>query len=237
MCVSVRRRHYNPGVTGFLLSCKQAYTGGIHVIWSTNTILISCEPLLLHLPSLITPSRLSSLTSLEIRLTPHRPTQPNDESFGILDHVQPILSNLKTHCPQLHSFVLAFYLARATGHIASSPILSLTDAFYRSVRLRDMLFELPYITLSQLRRDRLPYQQHPREKPADGRRMRITSWRALDGDEAIVEEKSYERYLGPPLRLPLSGDGNELVESKGYWLVMGEEIWAPHYSSECGNRP
>jgi hypothetical protein len=64
-CVSVRRRdggYYNPGVIGFLLSCKQAYAEGIHVLWSTNTILISSEPLLLHLPSLIAPARLSSLS-------------------------------------------------------------------------------------------------------------------------------------------------------------------------------
>jgi hypothetical protein len=101
-CVSVRRRdggYYNPGVTGFLLSCKQAYAEGIRVIWSTNTILISSKPLLLHLPSLIAPARLSALTSLEIRLNPHRPNQPNNGSSSILDHLQPILSNIKIHCP------------------------------------------------------------------------------------------------------------------------------------------
>ena len=105
------------------------------------------------------------------------------------------------------------------------------------MRLRDMRVEVPYITLSQLRRNILPYHQHPREKPVDSRQMRVTSWRALDGDEARVEEKSYERYPNPPLRLPRCGDDNVFLESKGYWLVMGEEIWAPQYASECGNRP
>jgi hypothetical protein len=237
-CVSVSRRnggHYNPGVTGFLLSCRQAYAEGIHVIWSTNITLISSEPLL-HLPSLIAPARLSSLTSLEIRLNP-RPIQPNNGSSGMLDHLQPILSNIEKHCPQLLSFVLSFYLAKVTEHIASGPALPSIDAFYRSMRLRYMRVEVPYITLSNLKRNRLPYQQHPHEKPADGRRMRITSWRALDGDEPRVEERSYERYPGPPLRLPRSENEDMFLESKGYWLVMGEEIWTPQYACECGNRP
>ena len=231
------RPYYNLEVAGFLLSCKQAYAEGIHVLWSANTILISSEPLLLHLPSLIAPARLSSLTSLEILLTINRPRQPNNGPSSILDPLQSILSTIKSYCPQLRGFALSFYLASVTEHIASGRTLALIDAFYRSMRLRNMRVEVPYITLLQLRRHRLPLQQHPREKPADSRQIWLTSWRALDWDEPRVEERSCERYPGPPLRLPRSENEDHSLESKGYWLVMGEDMPMRHCFSECGNRP
>ena len=235
-CVSVRPRYgeyFSPGVTGFLLSCKQAYAEGIYVLWSTNTILITSEPLLLYLPSLVVPDRLNVLASLEIRLHPLRYNQPTNGLSNILglDPLQPILSNIKTHCPRLRSFVLSFLPASNNERLAFGPTLSLIDDFYRSMRLREMRVEVPYFTLSQLRCDILPYQEHPREETPESWQMRLTSWRALDGDEPRVEGGLYERYSGPPLRLPRSENEDEFLESKGYWLVMGEDIRRPYYFS------
>ena len=57
---------YKVGIMGFLLSCRQAYSEGIDVLYSHNCISIQSEPLLQHLPQLIAPHRLASITSLEI---------------------------------------------------------------------------------------------------------------------------------------------------------------------------
>jgi hypothetical protein len=63
---------YSIGIMGFLRSCRQAYSEGIDVLYSSNTISIKSESLLRHLPQLIEPNRLGSITSLEVVITAAR---------------------------------------------------------------------------------------------------------------------------------------------------------------------
>jgi hypothetical protein len=204
---------YKFGMMGFLLSCRQAYTEGIDVLFSANCISIQSEPLLLHLPQLIPLNRLASITSLEIVVTAHGIKQDNDSlSFNNLDHLKPILDNIVTHCHHLRIFCLSF--------MVNGPVLSLVDTFYRSMRLRNMRVELP------TQADWPPCNStddHPSEAPVDGSFIQRSLWRSLDNEEPTVQNRSMERYPYPPLKLPVL-DGDESVESIGYWLADGDKM-------------
>ncbi|ENH63885.1 hypothetical protein FOC1_g10008027 [Fusarium oxysporum f. sp. cubense race 1] len=54
------------GTMGWLLSCRQNYAEAIDILYSTNTIIMSNEAMITHLPQLLLPQRLASITSLEI---------------------------------------------------------------------------------------------------------------------------------------------------------------------------
>uniref|UniRef100_A0A8H7TRB8 DUF7730 domain-containing protein n=1 Tax=Bionectria ochroleuca TaxID=29856 RepID=A0A8H7TRB8_BIOOC len=58
------------GATGWLLSCKQAYKEGLHVLYSTNTIHITSKILLTSMHRIISPVMLSSIRSLELVWNP-----------------------------------------------------------------------------------------------------------------------------------------------------------------------
>lgn len=210
---------HNPGIMGFLLSCRQAYAEGIHILYSANCINIGSQPLLIHLPQLVPTDRLESITSLEVVVTAHRIEQDNSRLSFSLNHLKPILKNIKTHCHHLHSFCLSFLVASCGCEILDGPTLPLVDAFYHSMRLRDMRFELPSVTYWKMC-DYRSVDHHPREAPAKTWRER-SPWRSLDGGEPRVQDRSIERYPYPPLKLPLRENEDESVESAGYWLLEG----------------
>lgn len=222
-------KEHNVGIMGFLVSCKQAYTEGIDVLYSANTIIILGEPLLLHLPQLIPHNRLASITSLELAIQAHR-IDHSDEgkpSYN-LDHLEPILNNIATHCHRLRSFWLSFKVGSRDEEILNTPALSFLDAFSRSMQLRRMRVDLPLASYSKAPdRDISTYEdgyKHPREKPTDDVWKR-SLWRSLDSEHPVGQNRTLERYPYPPLRMPVV-DGDETVESKGYWLLWGDE--GPH---------
>jgi hypothetical protein len=96
------------GVMGFLLSCRQAYTEGINVLYSANCISIRTERLLLDFPKLMLHSRLESITSLEIVVEAHEVEQENGRTSFKLDHLEPILDSIVTHCRHLRRLCLSF---------------------------------------------------------------------------------------------------------------------------------
>ncbi|PCD25119.1 hypothetical protein AU210_014229 [Fusarium oxysporum f. sp. radicis-cucumerinum] len=59
----------NIGVIGWLLSCRQNYMETIDVLYSTNMLILGEVCMVEHLPSLIPPQRLETVTSLEITWT------------------------------------------------------------------------------------------------------------------------------------------------------------------------
>ncbi|KAM5363894.1 hypothetical protein BFJ70_g79 [Fusarium oxysporum] len=59
----------NIGVIGWLLSCRQNYMETIDVLYSTNMLILGEVCMVEHLPSLIPPQRLETMTSLEITWT------------------------------------------------------------------------------------------------------------------------------------------------------------------------
>lgn len=74
---------------------------------------------------------------------------------------------------------------------------------------------------------------HPREELFAGP-FKNSRWRALDVVEPKVQWRSSERYPYPPLKMPLHEDGDESVESAGYWLLNGDlslRLWLRRYIS------
>ncbi|PNP86407.1 hypothetical protein FNYG_00109 [Fusarium nygamai] len=54
------------GTMGWLLSCRQNYAEAIDILYSKNTIIMANEAMITHLPQLLLPQRLASITSLEV---------------------------------------------------------------------------------------------------------------------------------------------------------------------------
>ncbi|KAF1833738.1 hypothetical protein BDW02DRAFT_369921 [Decorospora gaudefroyi] len=216
---------YRVGAMGFLLSCRQAYTEGIDVLYSANCISIQSEPLLLHLPQLIPLNRLASITSLEMVIRAHHTDRDDGKPSLNLDHMKPILDNVTTHCHHLRSFCLSFvaHTKRSYRHeLLDSPALPWNDAFCRSMNLRNMRVELPAMDYWRASRGQVqPMEYHPSEAPAKGPFGR-SLWRCLDSEEPSVQFRAIERYPYPPLKLAVLEDGDESVESAGYWLAEGE---------------
>ena len=219
------------GIMGFLLSCRQAYTEGIDVLYSANCISIKTEPLLLHLPKLILHNRLALITSLEIVAEAHRVDQENGRSSFKLDHLAPVLDNIVTHCRHLRGLCLSFIVWQRHGHDPlDGPALPLVDAFWRSKQLRNMRVELPSRDYRAAKSSN-PITDHPREALTESLFER-SRWRPLDSEEPKVQIRSIERYPYPPLKLP--DDGDESEESPGYWLCEGHEGLHPGYFN-CRN--
>jgi hypothetical protein len=219
---------YNIGITGFLLSCKQAYAEGIEVLYSANCINIQSEALLLHLPRLIPPSRLESITYLEICIKAHICQQYNPGGTAFtLDHTKPILGNITTHCHRLRKLCISFNVHSRKEELINSPVLPWVDALCRSMQLRNMRVELPYQTYWSRLAEWPAYDSESYDHPREGSAQNIKGylkrmlWRSLDDEEPRVQSRSVERYPNPPLKLPV-GDGDESAESKGYWIAEGD---------------
>ena len=108
----------NIGIMGFLLSCKQAYTEGIDVLYAANSIRNKSEPLLHHLPRPIPSNRLANITSIEIVVDTHYSNNFNDNlppCYNV-DHLKPILDNIATHCHRLQALCISLTLYSRSQH-------------------------------------------------------------------------------------------------------------------------
>jgi hypothetical protein len=213
---------YSIGIMGFLLSCRQAYSEGIEFLYSSNCISIQSESLLRHLPQLIEPNRLASITSLEVVIMAERVDWSHGGPTYELDHLKPILDNIAAHCHHLRSFCLSFM---STSHrheeISDGPALPLVDGFYHSMQLRDMRVELPRGDYWQAYSERSKNDRLS-EAPTHGPIVRPL-WRSLNGEDPSIEIRAIQRYPYPPLEPLGLDDGGERVESAGYWLGAGDE--------------
>lgn len=210
---------YNVGIMGFLQSCRQAYREGIDVLYSANCINMQSEQLLLHLPQLIPPSCLACITSLEVVVTAHRIEHGSTGATFVLNHLKPILDNIVAHCGRLRSLCLSFMVNTRIYEIHDGPALALVDAFYRSMRLRDMRLELP--TRNYARLD-VCDPESLADQPARAPFLRLL-WRSLDGEVPEVQRRAIQRYPYPPPKLLMSEGEDGGVESAGYWICEGEE--------------
>lgn len=218
------RENYNIGAMGFLLSCKQAYAEGIHVLYSATCIIMHSKPLLLHLPRLTPLPRLVSITSLEIVIT----AQEDLSSTFSLDHLGPILNNIGTYCHHLRSMCISFKVARDNRGHEILPALPLVDAFYNSMQLHSMRVELPE---SAWRTCIFSVWEGPLHDSETKNWMFLPVWRSLDGEQPIVQRRSQEGYPYPPLTLATLNGVNKGVKSTGYWLAEGD--CGIHYVTEC----
>ncbi|EEY23101.1 conserved hypothetical protein [Verticillium alfalfae VaMs.102] len=207
---------------GFLLSCRQAYTEAIHVLYSSNVICIHSKPLLLHLPKLMPSERLASIVSLEIMLEPEWIVKEDDMLLHDFDKVKPVLDNIAQHCHQLRSLCISIFVGSQQDIIIDGPALPMIDDFYRAMhaQLRDMRVEVPFRTYRACTVTPCS-NSHPLEVP-DNQTLSKSIWRALDGEEATNQFRSLTNFPKPPLRLPIAHDVDERSLSAGYWLTDGD---------------
>ncbi|RNJ54469.1 hypothetical protein D7B24_000442 [Verticillium nonalfalfae] len=209
-------------IMGFLLSCRQAYTEAIHVLYSSNVICIHSKPLLLHLPKLMPSERLASIVSLEIMLEPEWIVKEDDMLLHDFDKVKPVLDNIAQHCHQLRSLCISIFVGSQQDIIIDGPALPMIDDFYRAMhaQLRDMRVEVPFRTYRACTVTPCS-NPHPLEVP-DNQTLSKSIWRALDGEEATNQFRSLTNFPKPPLRLPIAHDVDERSLSAGYWLTDGD---------------
>ncbi|USP80350.1 uncharacterized protein yc1106_07624 [Curvularia clavata] len=212
---------YNMGIMGFLLSCRQAYTEGIEFLYSTNSINIQSEALLLQLPQLIFPNRLACIKALEIVIRVHHIQQEESGLSLNIDHLKPILDHIVAHCHSLHSICISFVTQSWGSGKLNGLALPLVDDFYQTTRLRDMRVELPPGAYGAAFKSE-SLNDPPREAPLI-RRFPRSIWRSLDDEVPVVQRRSLERYPYPPLRWPALGGEDKNIESAGYWVSIGFE--------------
>ncbi|CAJ0542417.1 Ff.00g000670.m01.CDS01 [Fusarium sp. VM40] len=121
------------GAMGWLLTCRQAYVEGTEILYGTNIIHISSQPLINNLGMLIRPRSLSMITSLEIvfDLSTH---EHQGKLVPSQSELERNLQMLDTHFPQLISLHL--------GIRVENPVLDVPPRYEvtrRPVYLSDML--------------------------------------------------------------------------------------------------
>ncbi|KAH6695635.1 hypothetical protein F5X68DRAFT_198686 [Plectosphaerella plurivora] len=217
-------------IMGFMLSCRQAYAETIDILYGANNIAISSEVLLLHLPRLILPQRLGSITSLELVVNAHAVPDGNHRTRHDYSHLTTILGNVSTHCQQsLRTLTLSLICRRSSDpkSILDDPALRSVDKFYLAMQLRDMRLELPNFSFEICRKRAFkPDVQHALEKQTKSEfwwRMSLL-WRCFDDELAPqTQVRSSGSYPNPPLQLPTPENEGERVVSRGYWIGPGLE--------------
>jgi hypothetical protein len=187
----------------------------------------------MNLPRLIVPARLASVASLEV-VVYSRDIQDDDGRFTWdLDHLDPILGHVATHCRNLRSICISLCGYRIIPGIPHGPLLPLVDSFRRSMDLRDMVLEVPSEDYLWLRGTCSRFADHPLEPPTTDL-MEWSNWRSLDRESPENQFRRLENYPSPPLRLPLPEDGAINKLSFGYWLSQGGEPPLTGHVFSCG---
>ncbi|KAI1046670.1 hypothetical protein LB505_006716 [Fusarium chuoi] len=219
------------GAMGWILTCRQAYTEGIAVLYGKNIIHISSKPLLNNLSTLILPQRLSMMTSLEIVLSldnyEHEgkavPNQQDlERSLLILDTYFPFLLTLHLGL-RLNLPILEEITSRTRKinrrHAYLPGIFQSIDAFVkrRSDKLQLGHFRDPFL----LSISESAYKDFKTDVETDSRHhfklQGIQVWRHLSSEPIVLDDE---------------GEISNATADNGYW------IWGDYEDRyELDNRP
>lgn len=191
---------------------------------------------MLHLPKLILPQRLASITTLELSIKAHV-ENPRPGEFNVdFSHLATILGTLAAHCPGLRSVYLSLECAvyASPSRLPVSSTLRKVDAFFCSTRsrsLRGMTLELPKTTYCACWEAAVrPPAEHELEESQP-----CFAWRCFDDEEGKrgqaervkfepeTQMRSAGNYPKPPLQLPTPENEGKYVPSAGYWIVEGHD--------------
>lgn len=192
------------------------YVEGCHVLYSTNTIHMSSQALLLNLPRLLVPDHLATVTSLELLLD--IPNKYRKAPGVILDQITSTFPNVRTlylHLdgdlfPQHKGKPVAFDKIDLRASITTDIILVAVDEVYRQLQ-------------PHLREFELALQYHifdPLSQIAQKRSARLDLLRS---------------WCLPAFFRPVVGDPGHAVSlgaAGGYWIVMGRFV-PPQQPSKC----
>ncbi|KAG4263909.1 hypothetical protein FPRO04_09237 [Fusarium proliferatum] len=206
------------GIVGWLLSCRQNYAEAIDILYSKNTIIMANEAMITHLPQLLVPHRLASITSLEISWnlkSRHDSGICNVIDEADLKHVCQIIS---TQFPQLRRLYLSLEKSRQLRAYypediwsATSPHLdSLAQAMpsltEHAISLPDTLFNSIWWNTKTI--DTGSYSEicHSYNQ----------MWRSANGKMDVIHLPYVDSYPKVPYHIPSS-----IFKYKGYWILNG----------------
>ncbi|KAF7511751.1 hypothetical protein GJ744_003482 [Endocarpon pusillum] len=191
------------GVMGWLLACRQAYLEGLDVLYSTNTVHLSSIVLTRHLPLLILPQRLVSITSLELLwdLVLFRPLPDHqaDQETGwpAYQALVLVVASAFPNLRKLHiSIQTGSYVAKPFAEYIESHERKLLDPIDEMVRkigpqLQDCQIALPYSLHTAL----LPRAESVGARVESGGRGAL-SWRQFWRSVTAEQDEQSQSDLG-----------------------------------------
>ncbi|KAF5664497.1 hypothetical protein FHETE_7088 [Fusarium heterosporum] len=208
------------GIMGWLLSCRQNYSETIDILYSTNVLILNGQAMLIHLPQLIPPQRLESVTSLEVRWyfktrfsSWENPRDSLDE-----DHLESLFSQLSSpYFPALRNLYITLEDS-SQAHISFHGIEDYQEIIFKHVdkfsqrmgHLGSFSCALPHFFFE------LIYEEAT-EKIRGGFAAQYDSyrqvWRGSDGQMTVVQLPYVDNYPGPPHHLLQN------TTRDGYWIL------------------
>ncbi|KAM5357506.1 hypothetical protein ACJZ2D_016196 [Fusarium nematophilum] len=206
------------GIMGWLLSCRQNYAEAIDVLYSTNTIAMTGEAMLVHLSQLLLPQRLAAITSLEISWP--LKTRYVGDSWLVADeaHLNVILQLLSAEFPGLRRLYVSLEESDRLRFFHKEeyfPAIQhyLDDFVGRMPLLDECTFALPDIIFDCIFSSVAYAVEENGQWLSDGY---YQVWRGLDGKMDAIRLPFVDSYPGPPCHLVQSG-----TRQAGYWILNG----------------
>jgi hypothetical protein len=218
------------------LKCSR-YTEGVDILYGSNTLRIASEPLLRHMPSLLLPQRLATITSLEISWSPAI-TAVGDHRTQHPGHLEVLLNLLSTHLPRLSRLTLSLEMDHFVG-TAPHPqdLLVPVGAFVRRMApsLRRCAIALPrnmYMSHVALLAGPALAAYCDACSPEQANEHPIV-WATLDGRFALRSYRTAE-FLVPPEDMTLEDCHPDMP---GFWVMEGKDDSPCMRSMPCTTEP
>ncbi|KAF5632401.1 multidrug resistance [Fusarium tjaetaba] len=206
------------GVMGWLQSCRQNYAEAIDILYSKNTIIMANEAMITHLPQLLLPQRLASITSIEISWnlkSQYESGFSNAIDEADLKHICALLSS---HFPQLRRLYLSLERSRRRGSGWGSdgwPTISL--------HLDNLVRMMPSLTEHAISLPDVPFDSilYDAKEIDFGSYSEICNsynqiWRSTDGEMDVIRLPHVDSYPRAPYHIDTSTS-----KGNGYWILNG----------------
>ncbi|KAK2594659.1 hypothetical protein QQS21_007635 [Conoideocrella luteorostrata] len=218
------------GAMGWLLSCRQAYMEGIHALYKTNTIHMSGQILLSHLPQFLLPQRLSEISSIVITCPLKLHRSSNSQVVSEVSHLESLLAMLSSDFHNLARLHLALTADRVVVDPPSlQVVLKVIDEFVKRHKP-----SLDQFTVSPSRSLFTPLYEATQLAIIE--RMNVPKlscipieiWRNLDGSHILTEVGSVDEPLATRFSSPYPKPPHATSRSiggtvgEGYWIVQGD---------------
>ncbi|KAF5618572.1 hypothetical protein F52700_12092 [Fusarium sp. NRRL 52700] len=211
------------GTMGWLLSCRQNYAETIDILYSKNTIIMANEAMIKHLPQLLLPHRLTSITSLEIIW--NLKSRHESGIWGVIDeadlkHVCEIIS---TQFPVLRRLCLHLALEQSRQLGACHP----GDVWPAiSPHLDSLAQAMPSLTEHAISLPDRPFDSimYDAKRTDFGSYSGICHsynqiWRSTDGELDVIRLPYVDSYPNAPYHIPSS-----VSKYKGYWILKESNV-------------
>ncbi|OBT73395.1 hypothetical protein VF21_08082 [Pseudogymnoascus sp. 05NY08] len=202
------------GVMGWLLSCRQAFAECITILYSTNRIHMASSVMIRHLPQLLLPQRLSSITSVGMIWNMYPPRrygtdQPTPlDSYG-LPAISSLIAVLETAMPNIRRLSITLDCNLISNHEEEADHSQDEDETTITTRIDNMVRRMrPRLEECETY---IPYHHFKT------RRNREETTDTVCDVEGRSDERIWREL--PPAK---GGDEEVPVGLRGYWVCSGE---------------